>query len=767
MKLVIVESPSKTKKIEKILGPGWRVMASYGHVRDLPRSVLGVDVNNDFAPTYEISPSKTKTVKFLTEAAKKADAIYLAADPDREGEAIAWHLQELLAAACPVYRVTFNQITKSSVQAAFAAPRKIDYAMVDSQQTRRILDRLVGWKISPILRLKFRESLSAGRVQSVAVRLVVDREQEIDQFTPESSWSLNARLATKDNEEVTAKLTALLSQEDKELDPKRLPEARAKQIAGACGDSTFNVSLVTAKETSRRPKPPFITSTLQQKASSQLKLKPKRAMSVAQKLYEEGHITYMRTDSPNVAVEAVQAARSVIAEHFPQALPDEPPTYSAKTDAQEAHECIRPTEPALLPDKAPISGAGLALYRLIWTRFMASQMKPAIYHVVVADIAPEKRGQVLPFKFTAQGKTLMDPGWLVTRHASVAKNQNDKDDKDDKEGTLPPLQTDQILKCAKIDTREKWTKPPSRYSEPKLIAALEKAGVGRPSTYASIIETIQERGYVTDTGKSLAATEAGIAVTQFLVQHFPDLLDLDFTKQMESDLDRVAEGEIKWQSLLGQFHKTLTGHLASTKQALIDSGVLSPCPKCEGVIATLTGKFGEYQRCLSCNYKPNSATETGEKCPKCQKPLVERAGKHGKFVSCSGYPECKYNPKATSGSKTGEKCPKCSSELVERDGKHGKFISCSGYPECKYRPNGSTQTSEKCPKCQSALVERNGKYGKFVSCSGYPKCKYRPTGTKSTGEKCPKCSSELIEKKGRYGTFVGCSGYPKCKYIQK
>ncbi len=766
MKLVIVESPSKTKKIEKFLGQGWRVVASYGHVRDLPNSTLGVDVDNDFNPTYEISPSKTKTVKFLTDAARKADAIYLAADPDREGEAIAWHLAELLNAACPVHRVTFNQITKGAIKTAFDDPRKIDYAMVDSQQTRRILDRLVGWKISPVLRLAFRESLSAGRVQSVAVRLVVDREQEIENFTPEQSWSISVTLLTKDNEEVTAKLTALLNEEDKELDPKRLPEERAKQIAGACSGNPFNVSEVTAKETSKKPPPPFITSTLQQKASSQLKMKPKRAMEVAQKLYEQGHITYMRTDSVHTAQEAVQAAREVIGEHFPQALPDKPLVYTSKADAQEAHECIRPTEPALLPDNSPISGAGLALYRLIWTRFIASQMKPATYNVVVATIIPRKSGQDQPYEFTAKGKTLTGPGWLVT------KNQNDKDDDDeqedqnDKDDALPRLQANQILKCTKIDTSSKWTKPPSRFSEPKLIRTLEKAGVGRPSTYASIIETIQERGYVTDTGKSLAATESGTLVTQFLVQHFPDLLSVDFTKQMEDDLDRVAKGEIKWQALLEEFYSKLTQHLAETKQALIDSGVLSPCPKCDGVIATLVGKYGEFQCCLNCDYKPNSATETGEKCPKCEKPLVERDGKHGKFVSCSGYPECKYRPTDISGEPTGENCPKCKKPLVERDGQHGKFVSCSGYPECKYRPNGSTQTGKKCPKCKKPLVERDGKYGKFTSCSGYPKCRYRPTDTKSTGEKCPKCKSALVEKKGRYGPFVSCSGYPKCRYIK-
>ena len=324
------------------------------------------------------------------------------------------------------------------------------------------------------------------------------------------------------------------------------------------------------------------------------------------------------------------------------------------------------------------------------------------------------------------------------------------------------------LMTSMIGQNDEWTKKP--YSEPRLIRTLEKAGVGRPSTYASIIETIQERGYVTDTGKSLAATESGQAVTAFLVQHFPDLLDVDFTKQMEEDLDRVAEGEIKWQNLLSEFYDKLAKNLAETKQALIDSGVLSPCPKCDGVIATLVGKFGEYQRCLSCDYKPNSAKETGEKCPKCSSPLVERDGQHGKFVSCSGYPECKYRPTNVSGEPTGENCPKCAKPLVERDGVYGKFTSCSGYPECKYRlaigSSAAKETGEKCPKCSGALVERNGKYGKFVSCSGYPKCKYRPSDAKKPKEKCQECKKPLEEKKGRYGTLMGCSAYPKCKKIK-
>ena len=443
------------------------------------------------------------------------------------------------------------------------------------------------------------------------------------------------------------------------------------------------------------------------------------------------------------------AAREVIQVHFPHALPDKPPVYHSKKGAQEAHECIRPTNPALLPDDAPLKGSEAALYQLIWTRFIGSQMKPAIYHVVVATIQPAKGDQALPYQFAAQGKSLHSEGWLVL----------EKKKKDDE--TLPRLQAGQPLTLKKLQPKEQWTKAPSRYTEPKLIQALEKAGVGRPSTYASIMETIQERGYVTDTGKSLAPTESGQAVTQFLIKQFPELLDLDFTKQMEDDLDRIAAGQVVWQVKLSEFHTKLTEHLNDTKQTLIDEGILKPCPNCPSVIATLKGKYGEYQRCLSCDYKPTSGKKTGESCPECGKPLVERTGKHGKFVSCSGYPECKYRPLNT----TGESCPDCGQPLVEKKSKKGNFIGCSGYPECKYIKPTNT-TGENCPECNKSLVEKKSKKGNFIGCSGYPECKYiKPTNT--TGENCPDCGKPLVQKKSSYGSFIGCSGYPSCKYIHR
>lgn len=452
----------------------------------------------------------------------------------------------------------------------------------------------------------------------------------------------------------------------------------------------------------------------------------------------------MRTDSPAVAADAQLAARTVIQAHFPEALPEVPPTYRAKGGAQEAHECIRPTVPSLQPDDTPLSGNQKKLYQLIWTRFIQSQMKPATIAQVVVTIQPNE----LPYLFTASGNTLTDPGWLVLSQ------------KETKDTTLPQLSQGQPLTLTKLDQKEQWTKPPSRYTEPKLIQALEKAGVGRPSTYASIMETIQERGYVNDTGKALEPTPVGIKITAFLTEQFTDLLNLDFTKQMEDDLDRIAQGKVVWTSPLSEFYTSLTKALEGAKQALIKSGILIPCPKCEGVVATLTGKYGEYQRCLSCNYKPSSGTETGEDCPECGKALLKRNGKNGEFVSCSGYPGCKYSP--SKGKETGEECPECGKALYERKGKKGSFVGCSGYPECKFVLPTNT-TGESCPDCGKPLQNKKSKKGTFVGCSGYPECRYiKPQNT--IGKDCPDCGKPLCERKSKHGVFVGCSGYPECKY---
>jgi DNA topoisomerase-1 len=712
--LVIVESPPKAKKIQKYLGAGWRVVASLGHVRDLPPKALGVDVGAGFVPTYEVSRGKGKVIKKIRDEARTATAIYLATDPDREGEAIAWHVLESVGAAVrkkPIYRVTFTEITQKAIRAAFKRPRKLDMALINSQQARRILDRLVGWKVSPVLRHAFGVSLSAGRVQSVAVRLVVERELEIESFQSEQSWTLDARFArqTANRSEFRARLAALLMPADKELEAKRLPTERVHAIRAELSSRQilWQVIAIQTKQTRRRPPPPFITSTLQQKASSVLKMKPRRAMQIAQKLYEKGLITYMRTDSPAVSKSAQKAAREVIASIFgPHTLPDKPPYYRAKGNAQEAHECIRPTNPTLLPKKAKLAGQEAALYRLIWMRFIASQMKPAQYDLTVVTIQPSQEWQMLPYQFEARGRVLRDPGWLTVYNVART-NPNDMDDrkKDDDEDSqvLPPLQEGEQVDLRKLGANEHWTKPPSRYTEPSLIKELEKAGGGRPSTYASIMDTIQKRGYVEVKKKSLVPTQSGRAVTGFLVAQFPKLLDIGFTKQMEDNLDRVAEGQVAWQRLLTDFYRPLAERIVIAKQAAkavpTEETLAKPCPKCGTTLETLYSRYGKYEQCPFCGYKPNAAQETGQSCPECARPLLKRKGRFGFFIGCSGYPECRYiikSEKSSSRRKSSKRkskanldaanqpCPQCGKQLIVKKGRYGKFVACSGYPECKY-----------------------------------------------------------------------------------
>ena len=789
-KLVIVESPSKGKKIQKYLGNGWHVLASMGHVRDLPPKALGVDVKRGFTPTYEVSKGKGKVISRIRTAAKSASAIYLATDPDREGEAIAWHvLQEIRSAAKgkPIYRVSFNSITKKAIVAAFNKPRQLDMALVNSQQARRVLDRLVGWKVSPVLRHVFGTSLSAGRVQSVAVRLVVERELQIENFKVEQFWTLDARFArqTREQEEFHARLALLLDPADKEIDPKKLPTERVHALADELNTPQimWQVVGIEAKERKRRPPPPFITSTLQQKASSVLKMKPKRAMQVAQKLYEKGLITYMRTDSPGVAPAAQYAARDVISSIFgPDALPNKPPFYRAKGNAQEAHECIRPTDPKLLPKKANLSGQEAALYRLIWMRFIASQMKPAIYDVTVVTIEPSHWGNALPYHFAARGSILREQGWLTLyKIGRTASNDPDEEKKDDNETSqlLPPLQPNEALDLRALGAQEHWTKPPSRYTEPSLIKALEKAGVGRPSTYASIMDTIQKRGYVEVKKKVLIPTKSGRAVTKFLVEQFPKLLDLGFTKQMEDDLDRVAEGKVAWQTLMGQFYGPLEKSIVMAKKAPQQESLARPCPKCGEKMEIRYSSHGKYEQCSFCGYKPNVAQETGKACPECDRPLLKRKGPYGYFVGCSGYPECKYIEK-TAKKRKSSKSSKNSSSSPSSNTQNSEILAMLEQP---------------CPQCSKPLAQRKGRYGSFIGCSGYPACNYTFTFSKpksrpssksksgpsrkkkaanreganlpGAGEACPQCGKEMVAKEGRYGPFVACSGYPSCRYIYK
>ncbi len=657
-KLVIVESPSKAKKIQGYLGAEWTVLASMGHVRDLPPKALGVDVEAAFAPTYEVLRGKGKVIANIRVAAKAAQAIYLATDPDREGEAIAWHVLEAIGGAArgkTVFRVVFHEITKKAIQAAFQQPRALDRALIDSQQARRVLDRLVGWKVSPVLRGAFGRSLSAGRVQSVAVRLVAEREAEIEQFVAEQFWTLDALFARQapPRERFGAQLAVLLAAADKELDPKRLPTERVHAIAAELlrPPIQWRVLAVEQKEQRRAPAPPFITSTLQQKASSSLKLSPKRAMQVAQGLYEKGLITYMRTDSPAVAAEAQQAAREVIAGIFgPPSVPSKPPFYRSKGNAQEAHECIRPTEPRLLPKGSKLTGEEAALYRLIWMRFIASQMVPALYDVTVATIEPSEAGAPLPYHFHARGRVLRESGWLAVYGFQAGEAPEEEDD-DTPNQQLPPLQAQEAVDLRELKPAEHWTEPPPRFTEPSLIKQLEKEGVGRPSTYASIMDTIQQRGYVALKGKSLIPTEVGRHVTTFLTAQFPDLLDIGFTRQMEEDLDRVAEGQVEWTTLLGGFYAPLEERIAVARRAPAGPSLAERCPECGAPMEERHHAKGKYLICPACGHRPGAAKPVGKACPQCGAELLARRSKHGPFLGCAAYPTCTYTEPAPGADK--------------------------------------------------------------------------------------------------------------------
>ncbi|MDX1994383.1 MAG: type I DNA topoisomerase [bacterium] len=608
MKLLIVESPAKAKKIAGYLGDGWRVEACMGHVRDLPETELGVEVGQDFRPTYQVLPGKGNLVKRLLKGIKEAEAVYLATDPDREGEAIAWHLLDLARPPKdkPIYRATFNAITASAVQAAVAAPRAIDRPLVEAQQARRIVDRLVGYLVSPLACKALDGKLSAGRVQSVCLRLVVEREREIGAFVPEIYWTLTlelaaggetftARLHTLKNAKVTFKTREQLDQLDKLLTGAQFWVEKAGQ---------------TIK--SRAPLPPFTTSSLQQAAAKGLGLSPEKTMEVAQRLYEAGTITYMRTDGVAIAPEAQAAARELIGrEYGADYLPAEPPTYATKdANAQEAHEAIRPTDVNRLPDET-LDGDGAELYGLIWDRFIASQMSPARYRVMGAVImAGAKREQPYPLEFRAQGRVPVFDGFLRV----YEEPQDDGEEADaEEDGALPPLQQSQALKLVQTLPVEHQTHAPARYTEAALVKALEDRGIGRPSTYAGMVGTIKRKGYVKISHKRLVPTEQGSALCDYVTEHFPQVFDTDYTSQLEAQLDAVASGQLTRLELLDTFWQAFQPQLGAAAERAVQALRVKAVP-----------------------------VAIEEKCPECGHALVERSGSKGKFIGCSRYPHCTY-----------------------------------------------------------------------------------------------------------------------------
>jgi len=756
--LVIVESPAKAKTIGRYLGKGFVVKASLGHVKDLPKKDLAVDIDNGFQPTYTIIEGKKKLLQELKRAAKNSEAIYLAADPDREGEAICYHLKEELEGrkngGPPVYRVMFNEITAKAIRQAFERPGDVDMNLVEAQQARRVLDRLVGYKISPLLWDKVRRGLSAGRVQTVAVRLIVEREREIRQFVKQEYWTIDVNLAAKKPPLLGARLVKR-NDETVEIPNQAAADALIEQFS----DATFIVKSVVVREKRRNPVPPFITSTLQQEAARKLRFSVKRTMALAQRLYEgiplgkegpTGLITYMRTDSTRVSNDAVQEAREFIAKTFgAEYLPETPNTYRSKKDAQDAHEAIRPTSVAYTPESIEkyLAEDELKLYRLIWRRFIASQMMPAVFDSTTVEVSAKGKDGA-EYLFRATGSVPKFDGFLKVYEEG--KDQKDEEDEELKH-KLPAVQEGETLKLRSIDPEQHFTEPPPRYNEATLVKKLEADGVGRPSTYASIISTIQERGYVKKEGGRFVPTELGMVVNDLLVASFNNIFDISYTARMEGELDEIEEGKVDWRQTISEFYEKFKQDLEHAEEHMEDIKRME---------------------------KP-----TGLMCDKCGKPMVIKWGRHGSFIGCSGYQECTNArelvvdlPDVDSANLTDqsdeEYCENCGRPMVLKRGRFGAFYACSGYPDCKTtkRLGGEEKKpdqllDEKCPQCSSQLVLKYGRFGEFTACSNYPTCKY--VKQKLIGVKCPECGEgELIERRSRRGkTFYGCNRYPDCNFV--
>jgi DNA topoisomerase-1 len=730
--LVVVESPTKVKTIQKYLDRSFVVKASLGHVRDHPSNKLGVDVAKNFKPQYVTLKAKAKVLEELKKAAKGAQALYVATDPDREGEAIGWHIaSEVKVPADRVHRVLFNEITERAVKAAFSQPGKIDLKKVDAQQARRVLDRLVGYKISPLLWERVRRGLSAGRVQSVALRLVVERERAIRAFVPQEYWSLHAHLAAA----VPPEFAAMLREKAGEK-IALATEADTQAVVVELSGLPFVVEDVVRGDRKRNPAPPFITSTLQQEAARKLHFSASKTMMVAQQLYEGveigadgpvGLITYMRTDSPRVGPDAQAQAREVIAARYgPATLPDRSPVYRARKSAQEAHEAVRPTLIERAPEELAryLTRDQLALYRLIWGRFLASQMRPAIYDTLTVDI---KAG---PYLFRALGSALREAGFMAVYIEATDEGAPAEEPEGEVAG-LPPLEPGQRLGLVRLEPKQHFTQPPPRYTEASLVKELEEKGIGRPSTYAQILTTIQKRGYVRRDRGTLFTTDLGEVVTDLLVEAFPDLLEVEFTAQMEESLDEIEEGDRKWVETVREYYGRFAKDLKRAHREMDDL------------------KKGK---------------RTDETCPTCgEGQLLERWGRFGRFLACERYPDCKYTRNAGDNGQppepqpAGMDCPACGRPMVFKEGRFGRFIACSGYPECKTtRP---ITIGIACPQegCGGELTERRSKRGKpYFGCANYPTCKF-VVWQRPVPSGCPKCGAPfLVARANRGKRFVAC-----------
>ncbi|OGP91205.1 MAG: DNA topoisomerase I [Deltaproteobacteria bacterium RBG_16_48_10] len=725
--LIIVESPAKVRTIQKFVGEDYLVKASLGHIKDLPEGELGVDLDKDFQPEYVSIPGKGKVLRELKKASREVKNIYLGPDPDREGEAIAWHIAEEIGDEDKtIYRVLFNEITQKAVLDALRHPQKLQQAKYEAQQARRILDRLVGYQISPILWEKVRRGLSAGRVQSVAVRIVCEREREIGDFVPEEYWSLTATLKGKDSPvPFDAKLTKWKGKK-----VKMANEQEALSIQKTLEGATYTVSKITQQEKQRHPFPPFITSRLQQEAYRKLSFPAQKTMRIAQRLYEGmemgevgtvGLITYMRTDSPRVAHEAVHQVREWIKDRFGEPyLPPKPNVYKSRRGAQEAHEAIRPTSMGLTPERVRdyLDKDHRALYKLIWDRFVASQMASAVFQQTTIEIKADEA------IFTSVGTVPVFQGFMALYMEGVDDPENGDQDK-----TLPVLSEGELLALLGLTPKQHFTQPPYRFSEATLIKELEEKGIGRPSTYATILSTIKEKEYVKLEKGKFFPTELGCLVNDLLVVNFPDIFDIEFTAQMEENLDEIEEGDKGWVDTLKEFYQPFEKDLAMAKVSMRDV--------------------------------KKELIPTDILCERCGSKMVKRWGKRGYFLACSSYPKCRYTREVEENGgnqvDNGAPCEKCGGPMVVKNGKFGRFLACSNYPTCKStRP---IETGVRCPQegCDGVMVERRTRKGKvFYSCSNYPRCTFA-LWDKPIPEKCPQCDHPyLIEKQGKGGTVIRC-----------
>lgn len=738
--LLIVESPTKTKALKKFLGKNFTVEASVGHIKDLPRKNLGVDVENDFAPCYEVIKGKKKIIDRLKSESKKAQTVYLAPDPDREGEAIAWHIaQEIQKSKATILRASFNEITKEAVEEGIRHAGEIDLNRVNAQQARRILDRLVGYKISPVLWKTVYKGLSAGRVQSVALRIICEREEAIANFVPQEYWSISAILETKDKKSFPAKLVKI-SGKDFQINAQE----QAQDVISDLKTKKFVVDQISQEERRRYPYAPYITSTLQQDAARRLYFPAQKTMKIAQELYEGvelgdqgsvGLITYMRTDSPRIAEVAKASAKDFIQKNFgSDYLPSKPREYKSKKLAQEAHEAIRPTYIEQTPGeiKKFLSKDQFKLYQLIWNRFIASQMSEAVFKVTSVDIAAEK------YLFRSSASELLFDGFL-----KIYQDIKEENGDEEEEFKLPGLKENELLRLLELIPKQHFTKPLPRFTEASLIKELEENGIGRPSTYAQIVYTIKQRNYVESENRKLYPTELGKTVNQILVKNFPDIFEVKFTANMEEELDKIEEGEEKWVDVLNDFYQPFQSNLEKVENN-------------HGDIKKLTQE------------------KTEEVCDKCGSPMIIRWGRNGKFLACSAYPKCK-NAKPLEPNENGKVlsdkvCELCGAPMMVKTSRYGRFLSCSKYPECKFTQPFSIGVD--CPQegCGGYLIERKTKRGKFFyGCSNYPKCKFA-TWDKPVAGNCPNCEAKFLvmkssKAKGDYLKCLKC-GHEKLEPVE-